>query len=355
MEGSVIFLKNITNKLNSLNIMPFTALTLLVILLKSGMSPIGSEYVGWLRDTAKSLPHPVTFLASSPIPMALMRLLRYPNDIIWWGLGCVMYFTWVSVTSYLLAKKFPKNAKFAILLFLSCTPIITTASMIGHIDIYSLMGASIAVLARFRMRFVIGAMLAIGGNADQAIATSVSLILLAFAGSKLARRMALQWTTTSIIGYLIIHSIFTISSANDPKRVMLGEMKSVLLHSIGSWDLLLYSQMGLLWIPWLLFVIPSYKNIYNKFLLVFSVIIVPFGMTFLILDGTRVGTTVGFLLLLITFCEVKLPAEMPHFIREFGLGIAYLILIFTPSVIVGNGALLRLPYRKILEQFGLIS
>ena len=331
MANSSTFLQRITKKLNSINSVSFTILTLFIILLKSGVSPIGSEYVGWLRETAKSLPHPVTYLASSPIPMALMRLFNYPSDLTWWGLGLGVYFSWIALTTYFLVNKFPTHKKLAILLFLASTPIITTASMIGHIDVYSLIGATIAVLATFRFRFVVGALFAIGGNADQAIATSVCLVLLALAGSLMARKMVLQWCLTSLIGYLTIHSLFTISSANDPKQVMIGEMRSVFTHSLGSWDLLLYSQLGLLWI------------------------IVPFGMTFLILDGTRVGTTVGFLVLLITFTEIDNPPEVPLFIREYGLAIAYLILVFTPAIIVGNGALLRLPYRKILEQFGLIS
>ena len=355
MVNSSTFLKRLTKKLNSINSVSFTLLTLFIILLKSGVSPIGSEYVGWLRETAKSLPHPVTYLASSPIPMALMRLFNYPSDLTWWGLGLGVYFSWIALTTYFLVNKFPTHKKLAILLFLASTPIITTASMIGHIDVYSLIGATIAVLATFRFRFVVGALFAIGGNADQAIATSVCLVLLALAGSLMARKMVLQWCLTSLIGYLTIHSLFTISSANDPKQVMIGEMRSVFTHSLGSWDLLLYSQLGLLWIPWLLLVLQKYQNFYRRIFLLGAVIIVPFGMTFLILDGTRVGTTVGFLVLLITFTEIDNPPEVPLFIREYGLAIAYLILVFTPAIIVGNGALLRLPYRKILEQFGLIS
>jgi hypothetical protein len=167
--------------------------------------------------------------------------------------------------------------------------------------------------------------------------------------------MVVPWAATSAMGYLIIHALFTISSANDPKHVMLVEMKSVLTHSLGSWDLLLYSQMGLLWIPWLMLVFPSFEGIKQKAFLLAAVIIVPLGMTFLILDGTRVGTTVGFLVLLITFSELNVPQNQTGLIRDYALSVSYLILIFTPTIIVGNGALLRLPYRKLLEQFGLIS
>ena len=324
-------------------------------ILKTGISPIGSEYVKWIRETAKTYPEPIYYLVSSPLPILLMKIFRYPNDYVWWAIGFVIYISWIFLSVNLVIKRYEQHKREALLIFFSTVPVATAGTMMGHIDIFTLIGATIAVLSNIRFKVVIGALLAIGGNSDQALATLVCLILLAIGGSNFARKYLWQWALISVSAYLLLHLNVSFPSTSDPKQVMLTDLEGVIPTSIGSWHLLIYSQMGLLWIPWLLMVIPTLITKQQQIFILLGSIILPLLLTLFIADGTRVGTTVGYLCLLITLDESYQKTFKKYSnIKPQYFGALFSIFIVTPSIIVGNNGLLRLPIRKFLEQFNII-
>jgi hypothetical protein len=75
-------------------------------------------------------------------------------------------------------------------------------------------------------------------------------------------------------------------------------------------------------------------------------------MCFLIADGTRVGTTVGFLVLLILLDESKFRNPLPIASRLQLLGFLTLFLAIFPSILVDVSGKLRIPLRKIFEALG---
>lgn len=327
----------------------------LVVILKTGISPIGTDYVSWIRETAKYYPEPNHYLVSSPLPLLLMKFFSYPNDLTWWSVGSIVYISWILISVVLIKRRFEKHAREALLLFFASVPVATAATMLGHIDIFTLIGATIAVFSNFRFRVIVGALFAVGGNTDQSIATLFCLVLLALGGSNFAKKYWWQWALVSGVSYLTLHLSVTIPAIYDPKQVMISDLKSVLPTTLGSWHLLTYSQMGLLWIPWLIMVVPTLNFKKQKFFILSGAILVPLALTLFILDGTRVGTTVGYICLLITLDEAyhKKFSNSPNLKREF-YGIAFIFLVLVPSIIVGNQGKLRLPIRKFLEQFNII-
>jgi hypothetical protein len=351
----VLIFTKIGEMLTRITINRLAFLLFFIVMFKTGISPIGSEYVKWIRDTAKTYPEPIYHLVSSPLPILLMKVFRYPDDYIWWAIGSAIYLGWILLAVKLILKRYPNHQKEALLVFFSSVPVATAATMMGHIDVYTLIGATIAVLSNFRFRVFVGALFSIGGNSDQALATLCCLTLLALGGSRFARKYLWQWALVSISAYLMLHLNVSFPSTSDPKQVMLTDLQQVLPTTLGSWHLLAYSQMGLLWIPWLLIVLPTLITRMQMLFTILGAIVLPLGLTMFILDGTRIGTTVGFICLLITLDEAyQNKFHQSPKIKSSHYGVLFLIFVITPSIVVQNQGLLRLPIRKILEALNFI-
>ena len=342
-------LKIIGQRISSLNFSKFLIFAFLILVIRNGLSPIGEEYVGWIRQASLTYPDPVHYLISSPLPILLMKVMGYPSNLVWWGLGLVIFIIWIFISIRYISQYFGHNKKLVTLLFLFSTPVAVAMSMIGHIDIYTLIGATIAVFGKFRGHMLIGAILAAGGNSDQAIATTVCLVILTLGGSKLARSIFYRWALIASLAYFGLHLFVNIPSNNDPKKVMFAELGTVIVNSLSVWHFIAYAFLGILWIPWYFIVYRNLIDLKEKFFTVFGVIVLPFAMSFFILDGTRVGATVGYVTLLISFKDKILDKELPIEKTNFFLGSLVVYLIIIPNIIIDSGGGLRIPVAKFLE------
>jgi hypothetical protein len=347
----VQLLSELGQRLSNLKYSKFLLLFILILTIRNGISPIGEEYVGWIRIASISYPDPVVYLISSPIPLLLMKIFGYPSTAIWWVLGFCVFAFWIYVSLRYIAIYFKNNQKIVTALFLSSTPVTVAMSMIGHIDVYTLFGATIAVFGRFRGHIILGAIFAAGGNSDQAIAATVCLAFLSLSGSKLAKQVFLRWAIVSSSAYVTLHFFVNIPDGADPKKVMLAQLSSVLVNSISIWHFLVYAFFGILWVPWFLLVYRKIKGKREKIFTLIGVIVLPFGMSFLILDGTRVGATVGYVTLLISFKDKLLDQETVTDQSYQTLGAILVYLILFPNINVDSGGKLRIPISKFLEQY----
>jgi hypothetical protein len=93
------------------------------------------------------------------------------------------------------------------------------------------------------------------------------------------------------------------------------------------------------------------KNVQEKVFTLLGVIILPFAMSFLILDGTRVGATVGYVTLLISFKDKLLDQKIATEKSNQTLGAIAVYLILFPNIIVDSSGELRIPISKFLEHF----
>lgn len=323
----------------------------MILTIRNGISPIGEEYVGWIRLASISYPDPVVYLISSPIPLLLMKIFGYPATEIWWALGFCVFAFWIYVSLKYISIYFKNNQKIVTAFFLSSTPVAVAMSMIGHIDVYTLFGATIAIFGRFRGHIIFGAIFAAGGNSDQAIAATVCLAFLTLGGSKLARRVFYRWAFISLLAYFSLHFFVDIQSEDDPKKVMLAQLRIVIVDSISAWHFLIYAFLGVLWIPWFLLVYRKIVTFQEKIFTLIGVIILPFSMSFLILDGTRIGATVGYVTLLISFKEKLVDKIISSESSNFILGAITVYLIIFPNIVVDIGGKLRIPISKFLENY----
>lgn len=329
----------------------YTALLLIAIAIRSGVSPIGSIFVQWLRVSAESYPEAQSYLVSSPLPLLMMRILGYPNDEIWWAFGFVVYLAWILLTSRYIWREFSNNKHLALLVFFLSTPVSLSLSMLGHIDIYTLIGGTLAVWGRFRFHILIGAICAAGGNSDQSLASIACLALLALAGSAKAKRILPYWIAVSAASYGLLHVVIGVPSSHDTKQIIYNNLGLVTAHSLSVWPFMVYSLFGILWFPVLAAISQKYSKL-NLLLAVAGVILLPLSMTFLIADGTRVGTTVGFVCLLIVFDESNFRKPISNDLRVNAVGFLAGYLVLVPSILVDVSGELRIPLRKILETVG---
>jgi len=342
------------NWLANLRLVTFTFLMLGIVILKAGLAPIGSEYVGWLRETARNYPKPTSFLVSSPGPLSLMKLFNYPGDYFWWFLGLLMYGVWILLTVWLLKKRFPDHAKIAVTIFIITSPVTVAASFVGHIDIFTLLGCTLAGVAEFRGHAFIGAVLAVSGNADMAVATALLLGILSVAGISRARKIFINWTTVSLIEYGCLHLFVRIPSTENPIEIVTKSVWGIFTKSIGSFSLHTYALYGPIWLVLLFYVFPNLTSRRQQILCAIALIVFPLGMSILVLDGTRVGVTAGYICLILLLRHVYDAGaweNSPKIRREHLLALALVSIVLLPAINVGSFGTLRLPYQKIFDAF----
>jgi hypothetical protein len=226
--------------------------------------------------------------------------------------------------------------------------------MIGHSDIFTLLGATIIFLTDFKYRVFIGSLIAISGNMDQAIAATVCLGFLTLGKSPNAKRIFKTWSFLAILSYFLLHLSHSIPINEDPKFVMFTDLGGVLKTSIPMWHFIIFGQFGIYWIFLIINIYPYLKSQLHVNLLYFTGgIFIPIGMSFFILDGNRVGVC-GTYVVTLTVLMDYLNKTGSNIFEKSNLkpNILFLIFIIYPPVNVGNLGHLRIPLEKYFSLLG---
>jgi len=236
----------------------------------------------------------------------------------------------------------------AALIFLSTTPVTCSLTMVGNVDIWTLIGCSIMVLGEFKFALILGSLFCVGGNADQSIAISLVLAIYSLSGSRTSLKIMKIYTPFAVGSYLMLRFFVGKSPIQSIHELLFANLTPIIRNSLGMWHLELYSLMSACWIPWIYFVWLRIESNRKRFFVGVSVVVIPFLLIFAVLDGTRVGTTVGFLTLSLSFVDFGKfdKLGLAHF-KRYRIYIP-LVFFFLPTVLVGNGPLLRLPYLKLI-------
>jgi hypothetical protein len=277
-----------------------------------------------------------------------MRLMRYPGDVTWWIVGFVIYAFWIAITIYLIRNRFGSEGTTVFKLFLFSTPVTCSLTMIGHIDVWSLLGASLAVLGRFRGAVFLGSVIAASGNIELNLATSFLILIFAVCDIGISRRVAKAWVPIGIISYIGMHQIVKVNSSVNVGAIVFHGMKAVFHTAAGCLPLYAYSLYGILWLP-LVLVISTKISLSKKIALTCGLFIFPFLMSILILDGTRVGTTASYACFLLFMTDSVLRSHTIKLFTEVTTGLLFLAFVALPTIIVDDGGILRLPFQKILK------
>lgn len=327
----------------------FALVLLAVGVVRIGVLPIGPEWVGWLRGAAESLPEPSQYLSSSVGPAALMRVLGGPPSVIWWALGAGLWLIVMALPILVLARRGILGRLLAI--GLAASPAFAvTVTMLGHYDLWMIAGSATIVLARRTWAALLGALLAVLGNPEQALPSAFAVLLVAVA-----------WKNRSLVTRSLIYlglaacTVVVValwaSSTGGPSRS--GGYLSLLPLSVesflGVWPLAVYAWLGPLWLVVLALILtlPLWRS---RALALGGVVVVPALMSITTLDGTRVFVAVG-TGALVALVALALRGPLREWSPpETALAIAGAALIFMPSVIVDTAGGIRLPYSDWITQ-----
>lgn len=327
----------------------FALLLIAVGVVRIGVLPIGPEWVGWLRSAAASLPEPSQYLSSSVGPSVVMRVLGGPPSLIWWAVGGGLWLIVFAVPILILARRGVRGRLLAI--GVAASPAFAvTVTMLGHYDLWIIAGSATLVLAKRNWVALLGALLAVLGNPEQALPSAFATLLVALAWR--SRPLALRsliylGLAACTVGVVAVWA----SAAGGPSRS--GGYLSLVPLSVdaflGVWPLAVYSWLGPLWLVVLalVLVIPLWSS---RALALGGVVVLPGLMSITTLDGTRVFAAVG-TGALVALVSLALAGPLREWSPPDGaLVIGGAALIFMPSVIVDTAGGIRLPYSDWIAQ-----
>jgi hypothetical protein len=337
----------------------YVALLLVISVVRVGPSPIGAPWVGWVFDAAKDFPESANYISYSPLPVLIAKVLGEPRVVIWWVLFAAILLVWFIAVMQRLKLLFPNHYRIAQLLFAASQVVMLQTTFIGHYDNISVIAASLIFLWNSPWLIYFAAFLAAGANPYMSFATGVCVFVLYF-GTRTSRylKVGLIYLIVSLAVLVGSHYWMDAPAGGTRESIVLGELESVIKGSLGIWSFIFLSVLGPLWLVflWLLGQRESsfgHLTPARKFLIFMGAVGIPMGMSFFILDRTRLGVVVGCLpLFLYILPELKRAFEKLSELKEIKIPVlsgGILVWILYPAIIVDTAGVFRLPYAKFIS------
>lgn len=343
---------SLTNRILELSNKKFTFLLLAFLILKNGIHPIGTEWINWVYSAGKSFPSPENYFSYSIIPLMIAKILNYPPYLIWWmiflTLTLIFYFLLIINIKKIAGAEFKKS----LLIFFSFPFLTTPLYYLGHYDLITISGALITGFAKSKKMVVLGALVATGSNPEQAIMTSICVVIFSLGTkSSFHQFIAKIWLSLSLSGYLLLKLFIGTSNDGNRINIIVGQLKDVIPDSIGRLNLIAFSVFGLGWV----FIYLAHKFVHifpNRLLVILGSAVLPFCLSILILDRTRVGVAVG-ALPLVLFIKYILDFEPAKNALINKINFEYLIIAFilVPTILIDTDGSVRLPYLELIHKF----
>lgn len=343
-------MKALLNSFNNLSNKKFTALLLIIVLVKNGIHPIGTEWIDWVYSAGEKFPVASSYFSYSIIPITIAKILNFPSYITWWllfGFLSSLFYILLIFRIHFLAEK---NYKAWLLIFFTFPFFISPMYFLGHYDLITISGGALAALSNKNIYIFIGSLLAIGANAEQALMTSICMVIVAI-GTKIKfhRNIATIWFTTSCFSYLMLRLLLGSSDDGNRIEIIFGQLFDVFLDSAGKLNIIIYSVFGVGWI--VLFKLFNYSRFnFNNLITYIGFIAFPVLLSIFILDRTRIGVAVGTLPLIVM---LRYFLESGFIERGFKKGITLNTLLvfafFAPSIFVDSDGSIRLPYMEFIH------
>ena len=278
-----------------------------------------------------------------------MRLLGGPNDLIWWALGALLWLGVFALPIMLLCRKGVTGRLVAI--GVAASPAFAvTVSMIGHYDLWIISGSALVVLARRWWLALLGAVVAVLGNPEQAAPSALALLLVA--GAWRHRRLAFRAVVYLglAVGAITSVSVWARTAGAPSRSGAFWELIPLSLESfIGVWPLAVYAWLGPLWIV-VVAAIAAMSGWSRRLLATIGVVAIPGVMSMTTLDGTRVFVAVG-TGALVAMIALSLRGPWKGWNPPVSaLAIAGGVMVLSPSVIIDTAGSIRLPYSDWFSQ-----
>ena len=354
----LFMLKRLEQRLRDFSDWNFVTLLGIILLARVGPSPIGKPWVGWVYDAARAFPKTTSYISYSPLPVLIAKVMREPRMIIWWSLFGVLLLVWILVVMDRLKVLFPKNYRIVQIIFAASQVVMLQSTFIGHYDNISVIAASLVFLWDSPILLLVGALLASGANAYMSFATGVCVLVL-YLGTRSRRHLqiGIVYTLVSTFMLLGLHLFLQAPASGTRESIVLGQIGYVVKGAFGVWTFIILGVLGPLWFIYVWLMAQkewSFGNVtlLRKFCVFMGTVGIPVGMSFFILDHTRIGVVVGALpLVLYLLPELQLFfVRYAHFVDgSFPvLSMALLVWVLYPAIIVDTSGVFRLPYAKFV-------
>ena len=327
----------------------FYATTILILIIRNGLHPIGPEWVNWLRSASQTFPVADSYLSYSWIYIFLMKLAHYPPTIAWWILNSFFALFYLVIFYYLIYKKY-KNLTLVALSILTIFPVFFEPLLyIGHYDQLTIFAAMLAAFTNSKWLIFISAILASGSNPEQAFVTSLLIGLLFFA-TKISKHKIISsiYLTTSLATFLVL-KVFTGTPTNgDRLAIDIIQFPLVLMNSLGKLHLIAFSFLGVgtVYLATINYLPISSRS---KILIFLSVFFLPVLLSFAILDRSRIAIAVGALPLFLAF-EYIFDSIYINELTIKKIKFVYIVSLLVPLINIDSDGYLRLPYEKLIER-----
>jgi len=346
-------LVKIGESLTKKNIWLVTAAIATFMGIKIGIHPIGTGWIDIVKVAYENLPNQANYMSTSPVPLILFSFLG-GSYAIWWGFHLVLFLGWSLFSINFLFRKFPDFKVLIALIFFGSPFWLSLLVFIGHYDLFTISGASIAVFARNKYLRAFGVLLAASTNPEQAVVTSILILLLsAVLGRIDVRKLGLSYLVISAPIYLLVR--IGIQPVGNTQRISMitTELPDSIRTSFGVWTILPLVIAGSISIMWLIFGhdVLSRKRLFATACVVF---VIPAIFAFFISDKTRVGIAISAAVLMITwkiFLEHAQSKGMNPTIYHERIGLTVMLLVLTPSLYIDRLAEFRLPYKEFIDLF----
>lgn len=343
-------LKTLENRLFNLSDKTFYVLIVLLIILKNGVHPIGSDWISWVYASGKSFPNPTNYLSYSFIPLFISKLFSFPSYLIWWLIFATFTLFFYFGVFHAIKNLGKDSFKKYTVVFFAFTLSVSPLYYIGHYDLFTISAGVLAATTKNKYLIVIAAFLAVGANPEQAMMTSLCVLIFSLGSKKeLDKFIARSWLLISVASYFTIRIL--IGQGNDGSRIkiILNQMKDVSLDSFGKLNFIIFSVFGVGWI--IIFLGISQIKRHSTFnLLVLGSIIMPVIFAILILDRTRVGVAIGTLPILLLLKYISSQVDIIGIPNKLFFYLLLTILVI-PQIFIDYDGALRLPYAEFIKHF----
>lgn len=344
-------MSNLLTRIFFLSDKQFTLLLFAILIIKNGIHPIGTEWIDWVYDAGREFPSASSYFSYSIIPILLAKFLQFPSYFVWWVifgfLTTFFYFTF----AYQIKKLSGSEYKTWLVVFCAFPFVISPIYFLGHYDLITIAGGILAGFTKSRKILFSGAALAIGANAEQAIMTSLCLVLLAL-GTKNSWhiKVASIWFSSSISTYVLFRIFLGSSDDGNRIHIIVNQISDVLIDSAGKVHLIVFSVFGVGWTV-LVKVFKHSEWKLPEILTLFATVIVPVLLSIVILDRTRIGVAVGTLPLVLMLRHFLESDRILEIVKN-GTSVKFLaiLILCVPTVFVDSDGSLRLPYVELFTR-----
>lgn len=323
----------------------FTLVALQII--KSGIHPIGTDWIDWLRSAGKALPNYDSYLSKSIFPAYLSRVLPQNNYFSWWLFYSIILVIWISFVHNWINKRFKGDAKIVQVLFFMLPGTISQFLFLGHYDIFIFIFSILAVASSALPLAFLGIIVCSFTNPEMTIVIGANLLLVCLLiRSRKLLIIALGFLMFSTLT-ILTERLFFREVKPDRVSINLDLWLPTFKTALPIWQLHLWALIS----PILIGVLIYFEGRLFKrdLLLLIPCMIVPLFFSMIIVDGTRVGAVIGSSAIVASFLHFAERSSKLHsnngnlFVRLF------FIWLIVPIISVDVGGLLRLPYQVLLS------